>query len=163
MRRLIFSVLLVLVGVLPAAAQTRIAGSGTSGEPLPYGGLNATLPTSGLCTSHVVVNQTSATTTQLVALTAGQSIYICGWSINTIGAAGPPTWKLVSGTGADCVTNTTDLTGVHTSTPTTTLVQNWDYGGAGGGYVIKATVAHAVCITTTTTTPQRGTLFYIKF
>jgi hypothetical protein len=156
MRRLIFSVLLVLVGVLPAAAQTRIAGSDASGNPAPYGAVNATLPTSGLCTSHVVVNQTSATTTQLVALTAGQSI-------NTIGAAGPPTWKLVSGTGADCVTNQADLTGVHTSTPTTTLVQNWDFGGAGGGYLIKATVSHAVCITSTTTSPQRGTLFYIKF
>jgi hypothetical protein len=162
MRRLIFSVLLVLVGVLPAAAQTRIAGSDASGNPAPYGAVNATLPTSGLCTSHVVVNQTSATTTQLVALTAGQSIYICGWSINVIGAAGPPTWKLVTGTGAACASGTADLTGTYSSTTTTTAVEHFAYGG-GVGYVIKAPVSQAVCITSTTTSPQRGVLTYAKF
>ncbi len=162
MRRLMLSALVVLACVAPAAAQTRVAGSDTSGGPVPIGNFGNALLTSNVATSSAIINQSSATTTELVALTAGQTIYVYGWEINVIGVAGPATWKLVYGTGTNCGTGTTDLTGVHASTTTTTAIEHFDYNG-GSAYVVKAPVSNAVCITTTTTTPQRGTLLFAKF
>jgi hypothetical protein len=164
MKRFLISLVLVcgLIPTVSAQQSTRVAATGTSGEPVPIGATGTALNVVGDCTGSVIVNMTSATTTELVALTSGQSIYICGWSINVIGAAGPPTWKLVYGTGANCGSGTTDLTGTFTSTTTTTAVEQFVYGG-GVGYVAKAPVSNALCITTTTTSPQRGILTYRKF
>lgn len=161
MRRLIFSALLVLAAVLPAAAQNRTYGSDAAGGKAAIGATGNALKTVGFCDSSVAISQASATTTELVALTAGQSIYVCGWDINVIGAAGPPTWKLVYGTGANCGTGTTDLGGLHNSTTVTTAIEHFEL--ASESYLLKGLVSNAVCITTTTTTPQRGTLFYAKF
>src|SRR3954466_10975103 len=64
------------------------------------------------CDSSVIINQASAATTQLVALVAGKRIYVCGSLVNQVGATTAPTFKFVAGTGSNCVTGPTDLTGV---------------------------------------------------
>jgi hypothetical protein len=158
----LLALVLMLVCASAASAQQRVAGSGSTGDAVPIGALGDGLKVTGTCNSFAVVNQTSATTTEVVALTAGQAIYVCGWAINVIGAAGPPTWKWVTGTGTNCGTGTADLTPVFTSTTTTTATENFVYGG-GMGYVMKATAGGALCITSTTTTPQRGIVTYTKF
>lgn len=161
LRRLILTLAVCLVAV-SASAQTRIAGTNSSGNAEPYGALNGTLPVSSNCTG-VIVNQTSATTTELVALTAGQSVYICGFIISNTGVATTPaTFKLVYGTGTNCATGTTDLTGVFTGSTTAGDIATFAYGG-GAGFIVKAPAGNAVCITSTTTQPQRGLLSYQKF
>jgi hypothetical protein len=62
--------------------------------------------------SSVPINVVTATTTQLVALTVGQSIYVCGATF-TIAPSGTTadTATFEFGTGASCGTGTTALTG----------------------------------------------------
>jgi len=113
------------------------------------------------CDSSVIINQASATTTQLVALSAGKRIYVCHALVNQVGAATPPTFKFVTGTGASCATGAADLTGVITGGAAST-VSNVPFGGNGLGFVFATPTGQALCITTTTTQAQKGILTYAQ-
>lgn len=115
-----------------------------------------------VCDQQVVINQTSATTTQLVALSGTTRIRICAYEIAAIGAAGPPTWKFIDGTGAACVTAPSDITGVMSSTTTTTEISHFGQGN-GLGEILRTRAGNALCITTTTTSPQRGWISYAQY
>jgi len=94
---------------------------------------------------------------QLVALTAGQSVYVCGFTLqSTAGTA--PTARLIYGTGTVCATGTTGLTGVFGFT------NNADSVTAGWGSTVAATAAsNALCIDVGGTTPTIvGVLTYVK-
>lgn len=114
------------------------------------------------CTNSVAIAQASAATTELVALTAGQNIYVCGFVVTQLGAAGPPTFKFVRGTGTNCGTGTADLTGVFNGSATAGAITTVAYG-SGLGAVIVGAAGNALCITSTTTSPQAGVLTYAKF
>ncbi len=114
------------------------------------------------CTASVVINQASATTTQLVALAANTRIYVCGFTINSIGAATAPTFKFVSGTGASCDTGTTNHTGVVSGAATAGVPHTVSAGG-GVGMLLAGALGEALCITTTTTQAQTGVLTYAQF
>ena len=63
--------------------------------------------------SSAVINQSSATTTQLVALTAGKQIYVCAFLIDIQGSAtSVGSAQFESGTGSNCASNIVALTGV---------------------------------------------------
>lgn len=113
------------------------------------------------CDSSVVINQSSAATTQLVALISGKRVYVCSALVNQVGAATPPTFKFVYGTGSNCGTGTTDLTGVITGGGASTAT-NVQFGGNGLGYVFATPASQALCITTTTTQAQKGLLSYTQ-
>lgn len=62
--------------------------------------------------SAAIVSITTATTTQLVALSGTTKVYVCGFSLSISQVATTAnTIKFVYGTGASCGTGTTDLTG----------------------------------------------------
>lgn len=118
------------------------------------------------CDSSVIINQATATTTQLVALVAGKKIYVCSATINQVGATTAPTFKFVYGTGSNCGTGTNDLTGVISGANVAGTITNVQLGGNGLGYVfstpLPAGAAQALCITTTTTQAQKGLLSYTQ-
>lgn len=63
------------------------------------------------CTQSVSYDSAAAQTLKVITGTTGDSIYICGWASNNTATG---TWQLVSGTGANCVTNQAVLTPVWT-------------------------------------------------
>ena len=115
-----------------------------------------------LCNNSVVINQSSATTTQLIALSGTTRIYVCHVLVNQIGAATAPTFKFVYGTGASCGSGTTNLTGAISGSATAGVPTNTNFGGNGVGYVFSTPAGQALCITTTTTQAQTGVLTYLQ-
>lgn len=108
----------------------------------------------------VSVNFSSATTTQLVGLIANQNIFVCDFFLNQANGAG--SLKLVYGTGTNCGTGTTNLTGPIFASTVASGVTN-TVGGSG----IPSTQAvvpsgNALCATTTGTIQQSGWLTYIQ-
>lgn len=103
----------------------------------------------------VAIATSTATTTQLVALATGQAIFVS--SFNAV-SAGTNTFKFVYGTGSNCGTGTTDLTGVYT------LVANgYVSTGNGLGAVLSVPRGNALCITTTQAIVLGGSLSYAQF
>lgn len=106
--------------------------------------------TSDPCTSGTFQKQSvavfagAASTTQQVALQTGLSIYVCGYQLSQIATAGTVQW--VYGTGANCVTGTTNLTGAMGVTAS----QPFTYG-TGGATVMKTPQSQELCITATGT------------
>jgi hypothetical protein len=101
--------------------------------------------------STVSVSITTATTTQLVALAAGKTIYVCGFTA-TVGASSTIAFEY--GTGSTCGTGTTALTGVFT--PSTGAVLSL----IGEGTKIAPPVSNALCALTTGTGGIYGYLNY---
>lgn len=97
----------------------------------------------------------SATTAELIAASTGKTIYISNWNVVS-SAAG--TFKFVYGTGTNCGTGTTDLTGAYTF-GTSTVVSV----GNGLGVVIAVPPSNALCITSTSTVNAQGSISYSQF
>lgn len=105
--------------------------------------------------SSVAINVGSATTTQLVALSSGQSIYACSFTMTAASGTGA-TYLFESGTGTNCGSNTVALTGAM----------------AGGGLPIiagsgstqfKTASGTALCLVTGGTSPSaQGFLNYVQ-
>lgn len=74
---------------------------------------------SAFAKQSVPVNISSATTTQLVALSAGLRIYVCGVYASAAGTS--PTMQFEYGTGSTCGTGTTLLTGTIAASTTVPL------------------------------------------
>lgn len=108
------------------------------------------------CTSAVPITINTITTTQLVGLTSGQTIHICGFVLHSAGATSA---KLVYGTGTNCATGTTDITPLFTFT---TTPSNVTYG-SGIGRVAGAPASNAVCVNNTAAIQVSGVLTYAKF
>lgn len=101
--------------------------------------------------SSVAVSVTSATTTQLVALSAGKSIYVCGATINSVGG----TSTLEYGTGSSCGTGTTTLTGPFAAATVAKI--------GGYGTTVTAPSGNALCIVSgTSTTATAGVVTYVQ-
>lgn len=106
------------------------------------------------CANSAVVNVTAAATTQLVALASSQIIRVCSVAI-TMSAAG--TAKFVYGTGSNCGTGTTDITGAFTlatGTPLTLSGMN--------GSVFRTIASNALCLTAVTGNVT-GVISYAQF
>jgi hypothetical protein len=107
----------------------------------------------GIAKSNFSVSVTADT--ELVALTSGQTIFLCGSSLTLGGTA--PTVAFVYGTGTTCGTGQTSLTGAIN--PTAGLILNLGWGGT----VFSTAVSNALCILITGTTPTiRGQITYVK-
>lgn len=98
---------------------------------------------------------TSATTTQLVALLSGKSIYVTSFALVSTAAN---TAKFVYGTGSNCGTGTTDLTGAF-GMSTFTVIPH----GNGLGSVLYVPPSNALCVVTTTTGTINGLVSYTQF
>lgn len=90
--------------------------------------------------SSAVVTAPAVATTQIVALVANRSIYVCGFALSQAAAG---TFQWIYGTGAACGTGTTNLTGAFT----TAVGGDFTYSGA--GTVFQTPIGQALCITLT--------------
>lgn len=96
---------------------------------------------------------TTATTTQVVALSSGKTVYVCGLTAS-FGAT--TTAQLEYGTGTTCGTGTTALSGTYA--PATGGVL--DLGGT--GTKVAAPTSNALCIVSTGTGGINGFLTYVQ-
>ena len=105
--------------------------------------------------SSVLVNITSATTTQLVALSGTTKVYACGFNA-TLGASTSVAFEY--GTGSSCGTGTTLLTGALTMGTTGGMVNV----GGGEATAITAIAGNALCAVSTGTGGIQGVLTYVQ-
>ena len=151
------------------AANQEVTAAGTSatsaqavqgvagGVPMPINGAN----TGGSLTSiiqagaSVPINISTATTTQLVALSSGKSIYITAWDVI---AAGTGNFTLEYGTGSLCATGTTALTGAYSFTAQVGIAK-----GVGLGPVLTVPAGNALCAVTSTAVQMSGSVSYTQF
>ena len=106
--------------------------------------------------SSVAVSITSATTTQLVALSSGKTVYVCGFNAS-LGLSDVLTFEY--GTGSACGTGTTALTGAYTS-DAAVVAAPMALGGS--GTVFAGIASNALCALTTGTGGIRGQLTYVQ-
>ncbi len=92
------------------------------------------------CNTTAVIDIAAASTTEVIALAAGDSIHVCSVNLS-MAAAG--TVQLIEGTGADCVTAPTDLTGAFSLGASFPLIM-----GGNVGRLLVGTASEALCITT---------------
>jgi hypothetical protein len=112
----------------------------------------------------VAINITTATTTQLVALVAAQSVYVCGFAFDVLpSATAADTATIEYGTGAACGTGTTALTGAFGAGYTTATAPVL-YAAAGQAMtVLKTPPGQALCLLSAGTTVNiQGYLTYVQ-
>jgi hypothetical protein len=95
-----------------------------------------------------------AATTQILAALEGLSFYVCGYHLSQLTAAGTLQW--VYGTGSNCVTGTTSLTGAMGVTAS----QPIQYSGP--GYVFKTATFKALCLAVTGAGTASGVVTYVS-
>lgn len=97
----------------------------------------------------------TSTTTQLVALQSGASIYVTSWDVIS---AGTGTIQLVYGTGTNCATGQGNVTGVYTLGTNVGLTK-----GTGTGAILVVPSGNALCATTVGAVVYGGSLSYARF
>ena len=103
----------------------------------------------------VAISQTSLDgNAQLVALVAGQVIYVCGWDFLASAAASV---RFVYGTGTACATGETGLTGAYPVAANNGVVR-----ANAGAVQAKTTAGQALCIETSTSINVHGLLTYVQ-
>lgn len=101
------------------------------------------------------IDVSTATTTQLVALSGSTKVYVTSLSII---AGGTGNIKFVYGTGSSCGTGTTDLTANYNLTAQSGLAL-----GAGLGPVLVVPASQALCVTTSAAVQMSGHVTYTQF
>lgn len=105
--------------------------------------------------NSAAINVSTATTTQLVALSAGKKIYVTSFDV-IAGGTGNITFEY--GTGTNCGTGTTALTGAYNLT-----AQNGISKGNGIGPVLVVPAGDALCVLTSAAVQMSGSLSYTQF
>jgi len=126
MRRLLYALLFVLTSAVPASAQGTIVGPGNL----------------VLCPLSVNTLFASATTVQMVAPSAGKSVFICGWHVTSI-LSTSSTFQIQFGTGATCGTNTVNVTPLFSVTSTAPSADHQSYA-----FGPNSAVGAGLCVTT---------------
>jgi hypothetical protein len=114
--------------------------------------------------TSVPINITTATTTQLVALSGTTTIYACGVTM-TIAPSGTSadTATFEYGTGASCGTGTTVLTGAFGAGDLTTATGVTPITFADPGTTFKTAAGNALCLLSAGTTVNiQGVLTYVQ-
>lgn len=105
--------------------------------------------------SSVVISTSSAANNELVALTAGQRVHVCGYQLVGGGTVGV---QFITGTGTACATNEADLTGViPLAANTSVAVTN------AGATQFKGASASALCIELSDAVSVQGHMTYVKY
>jgi hypothetical protein len=105
--------------------------------------------------SSVAINVSTATTTQLVAISGSTSIYVTSFDV-IAGGTGNITFEY--GTGASCGTGTTALTGAYNLTAQAGIAK-----GNGLGTVLKVPSGNALCVLTSAAVQMSGSLSFQQF
>ena len=137
------------------------AANGSTGASVPasatYIGANSAGNLTGIiqASASVAINVSSATTTQLVALSGSTKIYVT--SFDAI-AGGTGNITFVYGTGSSCGTGTTSLTGAYNLTAQAGIAK-----GNGLGPVLVVPAGNALCVTTSAAVQMSGSVAYTQF
>jgi len=179
-RTLIMAGALLCALAAPAQAQnTWPTPQSSTGGPSATGGVGMFLNSSGQAVPYtqndpcqntssskisVPINVTSATTTQLVAASAGTSIYVCGAALTIApSATSADTAKFEYGTGASCGTGTTALTGSFGAGDLTTAAPPLFISLNSPGAVMATPASNALCLVSAGTTVNiQGVLSYVQ-
>jgi hypothetical protein len=105
--------------------------------------------------SSAAINVSTATTTQLVALSSGKKIYVTSFDV-VAGGTGNITFEY--GTGSNCGTGTTILTGAYNLTAQSGLSK-----GSGLGPVLVVPAGNALCVLTTAAVQMSGSISYTQY
>lgn len=105
-------------------------------------------------TASAKVSISTATTTQIVALTSGKRILITSFNFHS---AGTTTFKFVYGTGSNCGTGTTDLTDIYDLTASDGMTS-----GNGAGAILFVPAGNALCAFNSAAIHVGGSLSYDK-
>jgi hypothetical protein len=138
----------------------RFSSTGGTGAPIddfPYAFNGSTWDRQYYCNKSAVISGNTAVTTQLVALQASQIIRVCGFIAVSAGAT---TLQFNYGTGSNCGTGTTALTGVMTMASGTPLSL-----GDGGpmGEVFRTASANALCFVNSAAVQISGVVTYQQY
>lgn len=104
--------------------------------------------------ASVAINVTTATTTQLVALSAGNAIYVSHFDFMATLADNV---TLEYGTGTNCATGTTPLTGAYPASANGGIS-----AGNGGATIAFVPAGNALCIVTSAATQLSGLVSYVQ-
>lgn len=105
--------------------------------------------------SHAAVNIASPTTTQLVALSTGKTVYVCNFTASLAGTT--PTIQFETGTGSACVTSPTVLTGAFAPTSGSMLKLE------GAGVQFQGAASKELCaVTVGTGASAQGYIDYVQ-
>lgn len=105
--------------------------------------------------ASAAINVSTATTTQLVALSSGKKIYVSALDVI---AAGTGNITFVYGTGSNCGTGTTSLTGAYNLTAQAGIAK-----GNGLGAVLVVPASNALCVTTSAAVQMSGSVAYAQY
>ena len=124
---------------------------------MPTNGANTGGSLTGIVQAGVSVpiNISSATTTQLVAAASGKTIYITAWDVI---AAGSGSIMLEYGTGLNCGSGTTALTGSYSLAAQFGIAK-----GNGLGPVFVVPASNALCALTSATVQMSGSVSFTQF
>lgn len=147
MKRTLFGALVVAVLIVCAGALPWHLEAQQSAQNLSNSRCNTAAP------SVVVINTASSGNVELVALTASQRVYVCGFTLDNDTAT--TALQFVYGTGTACDTGETDLTGAMTVAALT--VPN------GGATHFATAAGNALCIELGAATQVNGYLTYVKY
>jgi hypothetical protein len=114
----------------------------------PFIGTGGTSVQAIACNNSVAINISTATTTTLVAVSGATAIFVCGYDIEVVSGT-TPTYKLVYGTGAACVTGQVALTGQYQDGAGSHAT-----AGTGIGLLMQTPASQGLCLVTTGTTPN---------
>jgi hypothetical protein len=135
---------------------TQAPGSAAPSRALAMGARSgANLVAMTQASASVPIGISTATTTQLVALASGQVIHVTSWDVV---AGGTGTFRLVYGTGTNCGTGTTNLTGAYPFIANAGIAK-----GTGLGPVLTVPAGNALCAVTTAAVTMDGSLSYTQF
>lgn len=159
------NILLLLLGLLMpfggAFAQSPPGTAKPTGSAVPpvagYVAGNSSGNLTGIiqADSSASIAVSTATTTQIVALSSGKKIYVTAMDVI---AAGTGNIQFVYGTGTACATGTTNLTGNYNLTAQVGLTK-----GGGLGPVLVVPASNALCVTTSAAVGMAGSVAYTQF
>lgn len=119
---------------------------------------------SAIAKSSVAINLTSAAASQLVALSGSTVVYVCGFSATIApSATSAATLQFEYGTGSNCGTGTTVLTGTYGNGDLTTTVGPLPVQMNGPGTIFKTAAGNALCAAGGGTTVNvQGVLTFVQ-
>lgn len=141
--------------VVGAAAE----GAAPAGSPVNLGAKTSGA-TGGLmqgliqCDSTAIYDASTNGSTELVALTSGRTIYVCGY---TIMAGGTVNVKLIYGTGTACATGSTNMTPAYQLTAQAGVSDQSPFSRG-----LKTASANALCINASAGVAAQAIVYYAK-
>lgn len=139
--------------------QVRSVQGVTGMTPIVISGANANPKIN--CTNNAFLNMTSATTTEIVALSGSTIIYVCSFSIVSNGGTATNV-KFVDGTGTNCATSQSDRSAnmPFTAAANTVGISR----GSGEGMILKtSTAGDALCVTSSGAATIAVDISYAQF